>query len=129
MIKKVIRTNEAPSPVAKYSQAIRIDNLLYIQGFIALDPKTSKLVEGDIKVQAKRVFESIKAVLKAADMSLEDVVKITAFLSNLKDYQGFNEVYNSYFDNESPPVRTSVQAQMPFGALLEVDAIAHKATI
>ncbi len=125
-MKQQIRTDKAPRPVARYSQAIRVGNTLYIQGLIALDPKTGKMMEGDIETQATRVFESIKAILEATGMDLKHVVKVTVFLSNLDDYKNFNDVYNSYFQSDPAPVRTTVQAKMPFDALVEVDAIACK---
>lgn len=123
-MKQVIIADNAPRPAARYSQGILADNTLYAQGVIALDPKTNKLVEGGIDVQARRVFESIKAVVEKAGMTMADVVKVTAFLSNLADYPEFNAVYGEYFKLDPPPVRTTVQAQMPFGALVEVDVIA-----
>ena len=124
MSKKVVKTDNAPAPVARYSQGIRIGNTLYVQGVIALDPVSNKLIAGDIGVQAKRIFESIGAILESASMTMADVVKVTAFLSDLKDYPGFNDVYSSYFTTDPPPVRTTVQARMPFDALLEVEVIA-----
>lgn len=125
-MKQQIRTDKAPRPVARYSQAIRVGNTLYAQRLIALDPQTGKMVEGDIKTQATRVFESMKAILNAAGMDLKDVVKVTAFLSNLDDYKSFNDVYNSYFQADPAPARITVQAKIPFGALVEVDTIACK---
>ena len=127
MSKQVIITDKAPRPVARYSQGILVENTLYVQGVIALDPTTNKLVEGPMAVQARRVFESIKAVVEKAGLTMADVVKVTAFLSNLEDYPAFNEVYRQYFMADPPPVRTTVQAKMPFGALVEVDVIAIKA--
>ena len=124
MSKKAVKTDNAPAPVARYSQGIKIGNTLYVQGVIALDPASNKLIAGDIGAQAKRVFESIGAILESASMTMADVVKVTAFLSDLKDYSGFNDVYSSYFTTDPPPVRTTVQARMPFGALLEVEVIA-----
>lgn len=126
MNKAAVQTTGAPAPLARYSQGIKTGNTLYIQGVIALDPASNKLIEGDIKTQAKRVFESIKAIAEAANMKMSDVVKVTAFLADLNDYSGFNEIYNSYFTTIPPPVRTTVQAKMPLGALLEVETIACK---
>ena len=126
MSKQVIITDKAPRPVTRYSQGIMVDNTLYVQGVIALDPKTNKLTEGPMSVQARRVFESIKAIVEKAGLTMADVVKVTAFLSNLEDYPAFNEVYQQYFMADPPPVRTTVQAKMPFSALVEVDVIAVK---
>ena len=125
MQKMEIRVKDAPKPVARYSQGIMVDNTLYIQGVIALDPGSGKLVDAGIENQTKRVFDSIRAVVEGAGMGMADVVKVTVFLSDLADYQKFNEVYNSYFPYDPPPVRTTVQAKMPFGALIEAEAIAY----
>lgn len=125
-MKQAIISDNAPKPAARYSQGILVDNTLYVQGVIALDPKTGKLVEGNIDVQARRVFESIKAIIEKTGLTMADVVKVTAFLSSLEDYPLFNAVYGQYFTADPPPVRTTVQARMPFGALVEVDVIAVK---
>jgi len=124
--KQVIIADNAPKPVTRYSQGILVENTLYVQGVIALDPTTNKLTEGPMAVQARRVFESLKAIVEKAGLTMADVVKVTAFLSNLEDYPAFNEVYRQYFVADPPPVRTTVQAKMPFGALVEVDLIAVK---
>lgn len=126
MARKVIVAENAPRPVTRYSQGILAGNTLYVQGVIALDPKTGKMVEGPMEVQARRVFESLKAIVEKAGLTMADVVKVTAFLSELSDYPAFNEVYSKYFMADPPPVRTTVQARMPFGALVEVDLIAVK---
>ncbi len=124
MDKKVIKTDKAPMPVANYSQGVKVGETLYIQGVIALVPETNEMLQGDIKAQAERVFDSIEAILDEAGLSIDDAVKVTAFLKDLADYSGFNEVYNSRFRSEYPPVRTTVQAAMPLGALVEVEVIA-----
>ncbi len=129
MSKIAIKTLHAPTPVARYSQGIVIDRTgtLYVQGVIALDPQTGKLVDGDIQIQSERVFKSIRAIVEAAGMTVADIVKVTAFLDKLSDYQGFNQVYDTCFSVDPPPVRTTVQAKLPFGALVEVEVIAAKA--
>ncbi len=127
MSKILIRTPHAPVPVARYSQGILVDSTLYVQGVIALDPETSLLVGGDIEVQSERVFKSIKAIVETAGMTMSDIVKVSVFLDNLSDYPKFNQIYNSYFLLDPPPVRTTVQAKLPFGALVEVEVIACKA--
>ena len=117
-------SDNAPKPVARYSQGILVGGTLYVQEVIALDPKTNKLLGVPMAVQAERVFESIRAIVEKAGLTMADVVKVTAFLADLDDYPAFNEVYRRYFMADPPPVRTTVQAKMPFGALVEVDAIA-----
>ena len=126
MSKTVIKSNQAPTPVARYSQGIRMGNTLYVQGVIALDPQTNKMVTGAIDVQTERIFTSIKAILEAGEMTLADVVKVTAFLANLEDYPAFNTVYNRYFTADPAPVRTTVQAMPPLGALVEIEVVAAK---
>jgi 2-iminobutanoate/2-iminopropanoate deaminase len=121
-----IHTNQARSPVARYSQAIKVGNTLYVQGVIAFDPVTKKLVSGDISVQTNRVFESIRSILAAADMGFGNVVKVMVFLADLKAYPEFNNIYDSVFTADPPPVRTTVQAKLPFGALVEVEVIAYR---
>ena len=126
MSKTAIKTDRGPKPVARYSQGIKVGNTLYVQGTIALDPQTGKLVAGAIEAQTERVFESLKAIIEKAGMTLADVVKVTAFLTNLEDYPKFNEIYGRHFTAEPPPVRTTVQAKLPLGALVEIDAIAAR---
>jgi len=124
MNKIAVQTAKAPTPLARYSQGIKVGNTLYVQGVIALDPENNKLIAGDIKTQSKRVFESIKAIVETAGMKMSDIVKVTVFLADLNDYSGFNEIYSSYFTTNPPPVRTTVQAKIPLGAFIEVDVIA-----
>ncbi len=123
-MKTVIQTNQAPRPVARYSQGIRIGNTLYVQGMIALDPAKNTIVPGGICEQSERVFQSIEAVLAAAGLGFEHVVRVAAFLANLADYPAFNEVYNRHFAMNPPPVRTTIQAGLPLGALVEVEVTA-----
>jgi 2-iminobutanoate/2-iminopropanoate deaminase len=126
MQKKKIHVKNAPNPVARYSQGILVDHTLYVQGVIALDPESGELIDKGIEHQTRRVFDSIRAIVEGAGMGMADVVKVTVFLSDLKDFSKFNEVYNSYFPEDPPPVRTTVQAKMPFGALIEAEAIASR---
>lgn len=125
MAKIQIFTEQAPKPVARYSQGILIDKHLYVQGIIALDPQTGKLVEGNIETQTKRVFESIRAIVEEADMNFSNIITVKVFLSDLAHYPKFNQIYNSFFQAEPPPVRTTVQAKLPFEALLEVEVMAY----
>jgi 2-iminobutanoate/2-iminopropanoate deaminase len=123
-MKTVIQTDNAPRPVARYSQGIRVGNTLYVQGMTALDPKTNTILSGDVRKQSEQVFQSIGAILKEAGMGFENVVRVAAFLSDIADYPAFNEVYNRHFDTKIPPVRTTVQAGLPLGAKVEVEVIA-----
>ncbi|MEM3017693.1 MAG: Rid family detoxifying hydrolase [Candidatus Bathyarchaeia archaeon] len=125
MEKVVIRTEKAPIPIAPYSQAIKVGDVIYVSGFVAFDPHTGKVVEGGIKEQATQVMENIKAVLEAAGSSMKDVVKTTVYLTNLDDFKGMNEVFKTYFPTD-PPARVTVGVKLPLPELLiEIDAIAY----
>ena len=125
MNKRVIRTEKAPLPIAPYSQAVKAGDFLFISGQVPIDPKTGKVVIGDIAIQTKQTLENIKAILGAAGLSLKDVVKVTVFLKDVKDFKRMNETYGTYF-KEDPPARTTVQAQLAMEELLiEIDAVAH----
>lgn len=125
MPKQIIATNDAPAAIGPYSQATKLGNVVYTSGQIALDPSTGKLVEGDIEVQAKQVMNNLKAVLAAAGSSLDKVLKTTCFLADIKDYPAFNQVYGTYF-TANPPARSAFQvANLPAGAIVEVECIAE----
>jgi 2-iminobutanoate/2-iminopropanoate deaminase len=124
LTKEKVFTKKAPKPVGPYSQAVASGDFIFVSGQIALDPKTSKIVEGGIEAQTVRVLENIKNILESVDLSLSDVVKTSVFLSDINDFQAFNSVYGRYFENE-PPARTTVQANLMVGVLVEIDAIAQ----
>ncbi len=124
MRKKQIRTDQAPASLARYSQGIRVGNTLYVQGMIALEPGGKMLVTGNIQEQTERVFENIRAVLAADGLDLRHVVRVVAFLAQLKDYPIFNDIYNRHFTHEPLPVRTTVQVGLPAGALVELEVTA-----
>lgn len=120
MSKKIIYTNKAPEPIGPYSQAILIDNTLYASGQIAANN-----LNDNITIQTEIVCNNIKNVLLEAGMVFEDVVKTTCFLSEMSDFQAFNEVYGKYFSHK--PARSCVAAkELPKGALVEIEIIAIK---
>lgn len=124
MKKKIVHTEKAPGAVGPYSQAVRIGDLVYTAGQIALDPATGQMVEGDVQAQTDRVLQNLQAVLKAAGSSLKNVVKTTVFLQDMGDFKAMNEVYGRYFDKK-PPARSAVQvAALPLGAQVEIEAVA-----
>ncbi len=124
--KEIVFSPKAPKPIGPYSQAVKVGPFLFGSGQIPIDPTTGEVVKGDIKEQTRRVMENIKAVLEDAGYSLEDVVSVFVFLSNLEDFKDFNEVYGTYF-REKPPARTTVQvARLPKDVLLEVSFIAYR---
>jgi 2-iminobutanoate/2-iminopropanoate deaminase len=125
-MKKIISTDNAPAAIGPYSQAVQYGDFLFVSGQIAFDPATGELVEGDIEVQTKRVLENVKAIIEAAGMKLENVVKCSCFLSNMEDFVRFNTVYESYF-GESAPARETVEvSRLPRDVQVEVSAICGK---
>jgi 2-iminobutanoate/2-iminopropanoate deaminase len=124
MKKEIIKTNKAPTPVGPYSQAVKVGNLIFVSGQVAIDPKTSGPVTGDIKEQTKRVLENVKGVLESAGLTLDNVVKTQVFLRRMTDFSKMNDVYSSYFKSQ-PPARTTVQAgDLPPGFDIEIEATA-----
>ena len=119
-MKKIIFTPDAPVPIGPYSQAVLIDNTLYMSGQIALDPQTNKIVRGTIKEETKGVMENIKAVLKAAGMTFDNVVKVTIFLSDMNNFVHVNEVYASYFTKDFPARATIQASRLPKDANVEI---------
>ena len=122
-MKKIISTQKAPAAIGPYSQAVQFGNLLFLSGQIALDPKTGKLVEGDIKIQTRQVLENLKAVIEEAGMTLQNVLKCSCFLNNMEDFAAFNSVYDSYFAKSLPARETVEVARLPKDVLVEVSAI------
>jgi len=119
----VIQTAEAPQAIGPYSQAVKINGVVYLSGQIPLDPATMEMVEGDIYVQARRVFANLDAVAQAAGGDLSRCVKVNVFLIDLADFAAVNTVMAEYC-SEPFPARACVQvAALPRGARVEVDAI------
>jgi 2-iminobutanoate/2-iminopropanoate deaminase len=127
-MRKTINTPNAPKPVGPYSQAIQTDNTLYISGQLAIDPKTNTLLNSDIKLQTQQVMQNIQAILNAADMTLNDVVQTTVYLSSMTLFADFNAEYAKYFQSE-PPTRATVACELKTGALVEISAVAYKKSI
>jgi len=124
MKREVIATKKAPGAVGPYSQAIRVGDLVFTAGQLAIDPAIGKLVEGGIEKQTRQVLRNIAAVLEVAGSSLGNVVKTTVFLKDMGDFKAMNGVYAEFFAKE-PPARSTVEvANLPLGALVEIDAIA-----
>ena len=129
MSKKVVRTKGAPIPRGPYSQAVRAGPYLFVAGQGPFEPETGRMVTGGIVEQTKRTLENVKSILTAAGLSLDDVVKVSVFLKDTKDFPKMNEVYQTYFTKEQP-ARTTVEANMVVdGMLIEVDAIAYKSRL
>lgn len=126
-MKKIIFTDKAPAPIGPYSQAVLSGNTLYTSGQIALHPETGELVMGNIEAETTQVMENMKAVLEAADMAFEDVIKATIFISNMDDFARINAVYGAYFNEKTAPARETVQvAKLPKNVNVEISMIAVK---
>lgn len=121
---QMINTDKAPKAIGPYSQAIKYENLIFISGQIAIDPKTQELIEGDIKKQTERIMENIKAILEEAGLSLNHVIKTTIYLKDINDFPALNEVYGKYFTEHKPARATIEVSNLPKGALVEIEAIA-----
>jgi 2-iminobutanoate/2-iminopropanoate deaminase len=123
-MKQVILTDRGPKPIGPYSQAVRSNGFLFVSGQVALDPKSGEFVGTDIRQQTERVLDNLKAILEAAGVSLNHVVKTTVFLKDMNDFTAMNETYARYF-TAAPPARSTVQAaRLPKDALVEIDVIA-----
>lgn len=126
-MKKIIYTDKAPAPIGPYSQAVLAGNTLYTSGQIALDPVSMELVLDDIETETKQVMENMKAVLEAAGMTFEDVIKTSIFIMDMNDFARINAVYGSYFDEKNAPARETVQvACLPKNVNVEISMIAIK---
>lgn len=126
-MKKNIFTDYAPAPIGPYNQAILSGNTLYTSGQIALDPKTMELVIGNIEIETLQVMNNMKAVLDAAQMTFENVVKTSIFIMNMNDFETINKVYSSFFDEKNAPARETVQVTgLPRGVNVEISMIAVK---
>ena len=123
MAREIIHTDKAPKAIGTYSQAIKIDNIVYLSGQIPLVPETMELVEGDIKVQIQRVFDNLKAVTQAAGGDLKDIAKLNVFLTDLSHFPIVNETMAEYFVEPYPARAAIGVASLPKGAQVEMDAV------
>jgi reactive intermediate/imine deaminase len=121
--KQAIQTQDAPVPLGSYSQAIKMGATVYLSGQISLVPKQGVLLEGDIETQAKQVFENLAAVAKAAGGRLDDLVKLTIFLTDLANFSVVNSVMQSYFTAPYPARSTVEVSALPKGAKIEIEGI------
>ena len=126
-MKKIIFTSKAPAPIGPYNQAVLSNDTLYTSGQIALHPKTMELILDNIETETKQVMENMKAVLEAANMTFDNVVKATIFITNMNDFARINTVYGTYFDEKTAPARETVQvACLPKNVNVEISMIAVK---
>lgn len=124
-MKTIIQTADAPAPIGPYNQAVLVNNTLYASGQIALDPKTMTLVNDNIIAETKQVMKNIAAVLDAATMNFDNVVKTTIYLSNMSDFVAVNEEYSRFFNDKTAPARETVEvAGLPKSVNVEISVVA-----
>jgi len=123
MSKEIVSTENAPQAIGPYSQAVKAGNLMFISGQIPLDPKTGDLVSESIEDQAKQVLDNVKSICEASGNSLDDIVKISIFLTDLSNFSVVNDVMKEYF-SEPYPARATVEVSgLPLGVNVEIEAI------
>ncbi len=123
--KTIVSTSNAPEPIGPYSQAVKVDQTLYISGQIALDPVTNELVTSDISSETHQVLKNLGAILESAGLTFDHVVKCSIFVSDMGNFLAVNEVYGQYFTN-NPPARETVEvSKLPKNVNVEISCIAH----
>ena len=123
-MKTIIQTNQAPNAIGPYSQAVKVNGMLFTSGQIAINPQTSKLEIDDLNHETHLVMNNLKAVLKEANMSFANVVKTTIFLKDMNDFAVVNEIYASYFEGDFPARETVQVAKLPKDVNVEISMIA-----
>ncbi len=123
MAKTIIQTDDAPQAIGTYSQAVKVDNTVYISGQIPLDPASMEVVSGGIEAEITRVFDNLKAVATASGGSLADVVKLNIFLTDLSNFPTVNEIMAQYFQQPYPARAAIGVAALPKGVGVEMDAV------
>jgi 2-iminobutanoate/2-iminopropanoate deaminase len=123
-VREIIQTADAPAAIGPYSQAVKVNGLVFASGQIPIDPKTGQFVAGGIAEQTEQVLKNLDAVLKAAGSGLDRIVKTTVFLADMQEFGAMNEIYGKFFKAE-PPARATVEAaRLPRDARVEIEAIA-----
>ena len=126
-MKKILKAHKAPAPIGPYNQAVLSGNTLYTSGQIAINLKTGNVISATISEETRLVMEHLKEVLAAADMTFENVIKTSIFISDMNNFGEINSVYGDYFNEESAPARETVEvAALPKSANVEISAIAVK---
>ena len=127
MKKEIIYTKDAPEPIGPYSQAVKIGKTLYVSGQIPLIPGKMDLIENNLEEETNQVMKNLKAILLEANMTFQNVIKTTIFLSNMADFESVNEIYGRYFNSENAPARETVEvSNLPKYVRLEISVIASE---
>ena len=126
-MKKIINTKQAPAPIGPYNQAVLKGNMLFTSGQIAIDPMTGNLDNENIRTETKRVMENLSAVLSNANMTFDHVLKTTIFINDMNNFSAINEVYASYFNDDTAPARETVEvSRLPKDVNIEISMIASR---
>ncbi len=126
MSRKIIKTDKAPAAAGPYSQGIEFNGIIFTSGQLPMDPKSGKMIEGEIGEKTKLILNNIKAIIEAEGSSLENIIKCTIFLTDMGDFGKVNKAYGSFFQ-ENPPARSCIEVRaLPLGANIEIEAIACK---
>lgn len=125
-MKNIINTIDAPAAIGPYSQGVRAGNFLFVSGQLPIDPATGAFAGSDIETQTKQALENVKAVVNAAGMELQDVVKANVYMKDLGSFAAMNAVYASYFTSDCPARAAVEVSRLPKDALIEIEAIAYK---
>ncbi len=126
-MKKIINTTAAPAPIGPYNQAVMVNNTLYTSGQIALNPENGELILDSIEAETTQVMKNVEAILKATDMTFENVIKSTIFIMDMNHFGRINQIYGSYFSEDTAPARETVQvACLPKNVNIEISVVAVK---
>lgn len=124
-MKKIITSPQAPAPIGPYNQAVLFKDTLYVSGQIAINPKTNNLETTSLEVETEQVMKNLEAILKAAKMSFDEVVKCSIFIKNMQNFDKINSIYGRYFDERTAPARETVEvAGLPKNVNVEISLIA-----
>lgn len=123
-VKEIIHSDNAPKAIGPYSQAVRANGFVFVSGQIAINPKEQKIIATNIEEETKQVLDNISAILNAAGLSLDNVVKTTCLLKNIADFKTVNQIYASYFQKDCPARAAYQVADLPAGANIEIEVIA-----
>lgn len=126
MTRMIVTSSGAPAAIGPYSQAVWAGGLLYLSGQTPIDPATGKLIEGEVDVQTGRIFDNLKAVLEAAGLTMDQVIKVNVYLTDMKNFAGMNAVYKERFTEPYPARTTVAVAGLPLGALIEIEMVARR---
>jgi 2-iminobutanoate/2-iminopropanoate deaminase len=122
--KRIIKTDDAPVPIAPYSQAVEANGLIFVAGQVGLNPKNRQLVSGGFEAEAVQIMENIKAILRAANLTMDDIVNTTIYLKDINNFQKINDIYGKYFNGNFPARTTVGVANLPANASVEIAVIA-----